>query len=981
MVAAPILWRKLCLGNMFSMDAAILGVLLSGRGSRVPTSPLSGPRVVQSSMEDMNTPPATPIISNCPHNKEILPSATLSTSSTSSSSMDDASATVPCCSTNTPTTIQRQPSHLISSVIAYKSLVREIEIRFDVRGQVRVAQDKGLIALGAWSFWIHDVIKAVSCNLKSISVKIEWPKFRGEDSGSEEWMEEDELEEIERRKGAWCGRGLLNGFLVDCLRWAPYVTGVKHFAFDCHLVDIATVGHDLLDPLRSLGHNMKLQTLELMFPRRNYQTLSSAMVLNSAKRLISFQSSFETLTKIVLKNISHFGPSAVPQSSPIVQPYNDNDENFARDPLANMLICASNLTHLELENCIGLVTVAAIDTIGGPTPNNPTSSPRGNLKTLILRDCALGAFVGRPTQPSTFALGNPIVSTGSTSGNASLTNTTSTLTHSEDRSPMTTSICALFQRTGKTLETVELSDDIPTAFFDLESNNISHMDWDRVVQTLLYETGPKLKSLRLANLHNLRLGGGREENPSVQMCIPGLESIVVGPGLPVLHERFLDAIRVGASAKRLIENGDGAGGACVVECTGLLSVVVHTDPVIRPRPDMNFGDGVGVGMGGGMIAGHGFGGNVGPVIGTGMVNAMMMGDGSSNLLNGSTASSSRRSSIDMDHMMHGNDREDDSIAIGSSSSGVTRVVRFDQSRDNIDDNMVHIHQFHQHHHHHHHHYHQQVQVQAHQQQQQQHQAPLTPITTSTTTTPTLQLPTAQPVAPPLPTPPPATRNLQTQIPTLDQTPQPQLPQIPLPPTSQSPSNSLTQSLCRLLSASPKCVTATIGLEANNALIESLTSLSKAYKNLQKVSLTRCDDLTNTTNLTALIESLCDAAAFTNKNSALSISPPSTNVTDGDPVLALPMTTVPLLSSSARLRMTQLSDYMGRVFEDWCDEAGVGFCMSWEEILEMPWTEPRPLIDLCGWEMERLMKVCRERSLGVGAVGTVGSMSGSGNFTT
>ena len=104
---------------------------------------------------------------------------------------------------------------------------------------------KGLIALGAWSFWIHDVIKTIGCKLNSLTLKVEWTRRHVDEY--DDWIadgdenDENDYAENKHRREMWCGRGLLNGFLVDCIRWAPYVKRLKNFVFDCQSMDLSSV--------------------------------------------------------------------------------------------------------------------------------------------------------------------------------------------------------------------------------------------------------------------------------------------------------------------------------------------------------------------------------------------------------------------------------------------------------------------------------------------------------------------------------------------------------------------------------------------------------------------------------------------------------------------------------------------------------------------------------------------------------------------
>ena len=170
-------WRQLVLGNKYSDDIATLGILLSRHN-------LSSHKKCEGFTAKGNNDSA--------HAKP-LPA-----------SQQDA-----CL---------QAAEKLVEFPITYTSLVRDIEIRFDPKFQMEVAS-KGLIALGAWSFWIHDVIKTIGCKLNSLTLKVEWTRRHVDEY--DDWIadgdenDENDYAENKHRREMWCGRGLLNGFLVD----------------------------------------------------------------------------------------------------------------------------------------------------------------------------------------------------------------------------------------------------------------------------------------------------------------------------------------------------------------------------------------------------------------------------------------------------------------------------------------------------------------------------------------------------------------------------------------------------------------------------------------------------------------------------------------------------------------------------------------------------------------------------------------------
>ena len=156
--------------------------------------------------------------------------------------------------------------------------------------------------------------------------------------------------------------------------------------------------------------------------------------------------------------------------------------------------------------------------------------------------------------------------------------------------------------------------------------------------------------------------------------------------------------------------------------------------------------------------------------------------------------------------------------------------------------------------------------------------------------------------------------------------------------------SVVNAVIRFINSSPHLFNITLGIDASEDLIETLLKRAKNGKCLQRVTLCRCDSLQKFDKIITLMEALCESSAYNFKHQIQNV--PN----------ALPF------SFNARLRLIQLSDCVGRSMEDVAEESGLIWTMSWEEVPEKPWGDPRPQISLSGVQMESLMKTWRIKRL-------------------
>ncbi|KAJ3192865.1 hypothetical protein HK101_005842, partial [Irineochytrium annulatum] len=363
--------------------------------------------------------------------------------------------------------------------------VRHISVKFDVENQLMTAGARGIIAMGAWSFWVHEFIKIVGQGLKSLKLEIEWSNRNEEE---QDWG-------VDVDEGViGYGRSFVRGFMLDCAKWIGSVSTATTFTFDARR---CTLAHMNLADLIGGSNFTNIRTLELSFPKRKSLHSPTATVQRLARHLSHFRDSFATLRSLILRNIS-----VIPADESTQQPQPSPPIQEPPEPLADILAAATSLTHIELDRCLGLITPTALDRI------LPDFHHAHTLRALIIRDCQLARL--------------------------SSTN------------PNCQSLHRLLTRVAGCVNRLEISDN---AFVELNIDTptpatITHLPWPQLIASALLPAlgltvNAALRTLQLSHLPQLT------HVPALRHgSLPSLESLALGPALGGMSATVIETVRL-----------------------------------------------------------------------------------------------------------------------------------------------------------------------------------------------------------------------------------------------------------------------------------------------------------------------------------------------------------------------------------------------------------------------------------------------------